>query len=69
MQQVKVRNYLRKLRKRGNMSKPEDDNKNNAWSIFEAWGGRSWFPPVTEKKEKEDVGSIQRDNNLNGKRK
>jgi len=54
------------------MSKPEDrlnPKCPDAWSLFEAWGGRSWFPSVTEKKEKEDVGSIQRDNNLNGKRK
>jgi hypothetical protein len=54
------------------MSKPEDRLNpkcpDGPWSIFEAWGGRSWFPPVTEK-ETEDVGKVQRDNNLNGKRK
>jgi hypothetical protein len=53
------------------MSKPED--KQSAWSIFEAWGGMSWFPPVKDEDDKErgnvGVSEVQRTNNLHGERK
>ena len=47
-------------------------NNNDGWSQFKNWAGKRWWfacAPITEKKEKEDVSSIQRINNLNGKRK